>query len=400
MKNRFLAIVLIGVFLMSCLAACGEAGSPPQEQKEQTQEQNNEPIKIGFSAPLTGPVAAEGESVLTAARLAIEHINRDGGIGGREVELVYYDEGMDPKQAVNISHKLIDKDKVTAAVCGSYSGLARAMAPIFQKAKIPMISAYGIHPDITRAGDYVFRQSFVGTVQGKAAAHVARYKLGTKKVAILHMDNDFGITLAESFGQKAKELGLTVTSVNSFAMGEKEFTPLLTKISQENPDTLYMACYANEGAQIIRQADALGLNYQLLGCQGLDSVQFQQIVGKDADGLIITTNFDRDSELPLVKNFIEDYTDLLGFAPDMVAVSVYDAFSVLAEAMRISGTTPELIRDGIYQIKDFPTASGVIMNYNQLGEVVKAVQVQVVRDGEFHYYDRVDDPDIIAPPEE
>lgn len=356
-------------------------------------------IKLGFFAPITGPAAADGESCLQAAQLAVKIINEGGGINGTQVELVYYDDAFSPPQAVSIAQKLTTKDGVVAAVSGSYSHTTRATAETFQNGKIPMISAYGVHPDITRAGDYVFRQSFVGTVQGRAAAEVAIKLLGAKKIAVIFVDNDFGNELSKSFIEYAEKKGVEILSVDSFALGEKEFTPVLTKIKQENPDLLFMAAYAGEGSQIILQADAIGLDCQKLGTEGVDStMQFLKVAGEKADGLIITTNLDRDSKRPEVQNFIKAFTEEYGYAPDMVGASVFDAFTVLEYVMKNYGTSPEEIKNGIYQVKDFPAVTGIIKGYNSLGEVTKTVQVQKVVNGEFHYFAEITDMEVVAPP--
>jgi len=357
------------------------------------------PIKLGFFAPITGPAAADGESCLQAAQLAVKLLNEGGGINGVPVELVYYDDAFSPPQAVIIAQKLTTKDGVVAAVSGSYSHTTRASAETYQNAKIPMISAYGVHPDITRAGDYVFRQSFMGTVQGRAAAEAAVKLLGAKTVSVVHVDNDFGTVLAESFVENAEKKGVKILSVDSFSIGEREFTPVLTKIKQENPDILFMVAYAGEGAQIILQADAIGLNCQKLGTEGVDStMQFLKVAGEKADGLVITTNLNRGSERAEVQNFIKAFTAEYGYAPDMVGASVFDAFTVLGYVMKNYGTSPQDIQQGIYKVKDFPAVTGIIKGYNKLGEVTKTVQVQKVVNGEFHYFSEITDPEVVAPP--
>lgn len=376
---------LVAVFLLvsSFLVVCGA----------------EKPIKLGFFAPITGPAAADGESCLQAAQLAVKLLNEGGGINGVPVELVYYDDAFSPPQAVSIAQKLTTKDGVVAAVSGSYSHTTRASAETYQNAKIPMISAYGVHPDITRAGDYVFRQSFVGTVQGRAAAEVAIKLLGGKTVSVIHVDNDFGTVLAESFVETAEKKGVKILSVDSFSIGEREFTPVLTKIKQENPDILFMVAYAGEGAQIILQADAIGLKCQKLGTEGVDStMQFLKVAGEKADGLVITTNLNRDSERAEVQNFIRAFTAEYGYAPDMVGASVFDAFTVLGYVMKNYGTSPQEIQQGIYKVKDFPAVTGIIKGYNELGEVTKTVQVQKVVNGEFHYFSEITDPEVVAPP--
>ncbi|MDJ0935824.1 MAG: ABC transporter substrate-binding protein, partial [Kiloniellales bacterium] len=121
-----------------------------------------ESVRIGFNVPLTGFAAADGKSALTGAELAVEQANADGGVDGKTVELVVYDDQASPKEAAPIATKLASQDKVNIAISGSYSGATRAAAGVFQENGIPYISAYAVHPGITRTGDFVFRTSFVG----------------------------------------------------------------------------------------------------------------------------------------------------------------------------------------------------------------------------------------------
>jgi branched-chain amino acid transport system substrate-binding protein len=106
-------------------------------------------ISIGFFAPITGPAAADGASAKHAVELGLKEVNDAGGIKGRKVNLIIYDDRLNPQEAVAIANKLIEKDKVIGVVSGSYSGPTRVTAPIFQKAGIPMVAGYAVHPDVT-----------------------------------------------------------------------------------------------------------------------------------------------------------------------------------------------------------------------------------------------------------
>lgn len=396
--KRVLSVFLIMLMVFS-IAGCSN-GSPDPE-KTPDAEESKEPIKVGFFAPTTGPVAADGENSLNAAKLAVENINASGGIDGREVVLVDYDDAFDTKQSVSVAQKLTTKDKVVAVVSGSYSGTTRAAAPVYQDAGIPMIASYAIHPDITKTGDYIFRQSFVGSVQGKAGGKVAAEMLGAKKICILYVDNDFGSTLASSFTEMAESLGAEILSSDKFSFGEKEFTPILTKIKELDADLLYLPAYPGEGTQIVRQAHDLGLDLQIMGTEGIDAtVQFIGVAGEAAEDVIITTNLNRDSEREIVQEFITSFTDKYGYRPNMVGASTYDAFTVLFSVMKQTGVDSEAIKTGLHEIKNIEAVTGVIKGYNVLGEVEKSVQIQIVKDGQFHYYGEISDESIIKPPTE
>ncbi|SHJ18478.1 ABC transporter substrate-binding protein [Desulfofundulus thermosubterraneus] len=385
-------LLLVSLFTIALLmTACGSGSGNGQSSAAKT-------IKIGFFAPETGPEAADGTSAYNAAKLAVEQINAGGGINGAKLELVNYDDQLDTKQAVSIAQKLTTKDGVVAVVSGSYSGPTRAAAPIFQQAKMPMISAYAVHPAIPRTGDYIFQLGLSGIVEGAAAAEVAKNELHAKNVAILAIDNDFGHTLVQGFTQRAGQIGLKVQEPNWFHFGDTEFTPVLTKIKNSGADVLFMPAYAAEGSQIIRRIHDMGLKIQPLGTEGLDSTtQFLEVAGKDANGLVIVTDFNRDSKEQVVKDFIKAYKERYGHEPDMVAASTYDAFYVLAEAVRKSGTTPDKIREGIASIKDFQAVSK-INGFDGIRQANKPVAVQQVKDGTFRYFGEITDPTIITPP--
>jgi branched-chain amino acid transport system substrate-binding protein len=359
------------------------------------------PIKFGFFAPLTGPAAPDGTSSQNGAQMAVDEINAAGGVLGRPLQLVVYDDRLAASEAVAIAHRLIERDRVVAVIAGSYSGPTRAAAPIFQASGIPTIAAYAVHPDITKAGDFVFRASFLGTVQGRAGAHLVAKILNAKTASILVIDIDFGRALAAGFKAQAVPLGVRILSEDPYRLGEKEFSALLTKIRGLNPDVIYATAYFAEGAQIVRQARALGITARIIGQEGFDSPKFVELAGPAAEGTIITTNLDRDDPRPVVQGFLRSYRSRFGLEADMVGGSSYDAVRVMAAAIERAGVvSPLRIRDAVYQISNFDGATGIIRNFNRLGEVYKPVQVQIVRDGRFRHFARIDDPAIITPPTE
>ncbi len=388
-----LVLVVATLFVMALLiTGCASKGGNQAQTQAKT-------IKIGFFAPETGSEAADGTSAYNSAKLLIDQVNSSGGINGAQLELVNYDDQLDTKQAVSIAQKLTTKDGVVAVVSGSYSGPTRAAAPIFQQAKIPMIAGYAVHPDIPRTGDYIFQQSFSGVVEGAAAAQVAKDKLNAKNVAILAINNDFGKTLVQGFQQQAAKLGLKVQDPNWFNFGDTEFTPVLTKIKDSGADVVFVPAYAAEGSQIIRRIHDLGLKIQPLGTEGLDSTtQFLEVAGQYADGLVIVTNLNRDSDQQVVKDYVKAYKDKYGHDPDMVGASTYDGLYVVINAIKKNGATPDQIRNGIAATKNFQAVTGVIQGYDAINQVIKPVQVQQVKNGVFKYFAEITDPAIITPP--
>ena len=356
-----------------------------------------ETYKIGINVPLTGFAAADGKSALTGAELAVEQINAAGGVNGKMLELVVEDDQANPKQAVPAVTKMIESDGVVLGISGSYSGATRAAAGIYQSAGKPYISAYAVHPDITRAGDYVFRTSFVGIVQGRAGAKLVGEDLGKKRVVVITLNNDFGKSLATGFKEKAAAYGITIVNEYDYGIKDRQFGPIVAKVKADKPDAIYASGYFFTAGPLVKQLRAGGVTATIIGQEGYDSEKFIEIAGKDAEGVIITTSLDRDSDAMETKSFIAAFEKKAGFKADMVAASGHTAVKVAAAALaKAGGDDPKALRDAIAATT--VDASTGRISFNALGEVEKDVQVQVVRDGAWHHYSVISDADLLAPP--
>jgi branched-chain amino acid transport system substrate-binding protein len=357
-------------------------------------------VKIGLLAPLTGFAAADGLSVMNAVQLAVERVNQDGGVLGKPVELVTYDDRADGKEAVALARKLIQQDGVVGVVGGSYSTPTRAVAPIFQDEEVPMVAAYAVHPDVTLAGPYCFRNGFLGMVEGKAAAHVAVALLKGQRIALLTSYNDFGRTLVEGFKAYLADhaQGAQVVSEQTYPMAEKDFKAYLSKIKEANPDVLFSSGYYFQTGPVVKQAREMGLNVQVIGEEGADSPKFLEIAGPAAEGFVIVTNLNRDDPRPAVQEFIKTFEARYRIQPDMVGASAYDAFMIIVEAIRKANSTEgPAVQKAIAATKDYNGLTGVLKGFTDIGEVVKDVQVQVVKEGRFRQLGVISDPALITP---
>jgi branched-chain amino acid transport system substrate-binding protein len=376
----FLSTVLVFIVCWAGVAYCADA------------------LKIGFHAPLTGFAASDGKSASEGAKLAAEQINSAGGINGKKIELVIYDDQAKPAQAIPIANKLIGQDKVVIGVSGSYSGPTRSAAGVFQEAGIPYISAYAIHPDITRAGDYVFRTSFLGEVQGRGGAKLVGDLLGKKRVVIITLQNDFGKSLAAGFKSKAADFGIRIINEYEYSIKDRQFGSIVAKVKADNPDAIYASGYYFTAGPLVSQLRAAGVNVPIIGQEGYDSQKFIEIAGNAAEGVIITTSLDRDSDVPETRDFIRAFEKRAGFKADMVAASAHTAVMVAADALKRAGSTnPQALQKAI-AATNLKVSTGTIA-FNQLGEVMKAVQNQVVKDGNWHRHSVIDDPVLLAPPD-
>lgn len=354
-------------------------------------------IKIGFFAPLTGFAAADGASAKHSAEIAVEEINAAGGIKGRKVELVVYDDRHDSKEAVALATKLVEKDGVVGVVSGSYSMPSRVTAPIFAKAGLPLTVAYAVHPDVTKAGPCVFRNGFLGQVEGAAGAESAVKLLKAKRIAVLTIKNDFGLVAGAAFIERARKLGAEIVSEQQYPLGEKEFGPYLTKLKDQPIDLIYHTSYYNEGSLIARKARELGIKALLEGTEGIDSPKYLELAGAAAEGTTFTTNLNRDDPRAEVQGFLRKYAAKAGTGADMVGASAYDAVKILARGIEVGGTDPKAICGALQNLRDYPAITGKISKFTK-GEVTKPVQIQIVRDGKIRSFGVIDTPEVITPP--
>lgn len=380
------ALVFLSTLSMSVAMIAGTASA------------SEDTIRIGFFAPVSAAsAAADGQSALQSAELAVQLINEAGGINGAEVELVDYDDGLDTTEAANIAEKLTTSDDVAAIVSGSYSGPTKVAAPICQDAGKLMVSAYAVHPDVVNAGDLIFSQSFPGAVQGTAAAEFAATELGAKKVAIVAVDLDFGTEQATYFKEQAAKYDMEIVSEDYIAISDSDMTSVITKIKSEDVDLIYSVNYYEQASEVCRQVALQGLDCAVLGTEGADSWQLLQTAGEYANGLYITTNMNRDDQNEATQTYIEKYRETYDMEPDMVGASVYDAFQVIFAAIENVGTDTDAMKEYIAGMEDFDTVTGTLLYYTENGSAVKPVQVQQVTDGEYHSAAVIDDAEIIDP---
>ncbi len=253
----------------------------------------NAEIKLGFQAPLTGFAATDGKSAKIAAEMAVEEINAAGGEIGQKLQLISYDDQAKSDQAIFTANKLIGEDGVKLVVNASYSASGRAAAPVFQNAGVVMISAYGVHPDITRAGDLMFRLVHLGPPQGRATALFIGRDLKLKKISAITMDNDYGQATMDGFLEAAPKYGIEVLNKYSYSLTDRQFGSIVASVKRDNPDGVYATGYFFTGGPLVAQLRGGGVTAPVIGSQAFDLQKFIDIAGPASEGTYIVDSFDR-----------------------------------------------------------------------------------------------------------
>lgn len=330
-KARILSLALAAALLTMPLAGCGNNAA------------NDNEVRIGGLAPLTGDVAQYGVAVNNAVKLAVKAINDKGGIlGGKKINYIPYDEKGDPQEAVNAYKKLVSSDKVVALVGDVTSKPCVAVAQLAKDDNLPMITPSGTQADITEKGENVFRACFIDPYQGELMANYASKKLGAKTAAILYDNGDtYSTGIADAFEAAAKELGMTVTNKEGYASKSTDFNAQLTKIKASNPDVLMLPVYYNDVALIATQAKGQGITSTLLGADGWDGV-LEKIDASNLDAVknsFFCSQYSATSEDADLQAFLKLYRDTYNTEPNMFAVLGYDSMMILADAIDRAGST-------------------------------------------------------------
>ena len=259
--KKFLCLAMAGIMLLM-LAACGGSSAASSDE-----------IVIGALAPLTGGVAQYGIASSNGTRLAVEEINAAGGILGKQVKLVLYDEQGDPTAATTAYDRLVNEDNMVALIGDITTGPTIAVAQKAVQDGIPMITPTGTGAAITETGENIFRTCFTDPYQGELMANYAKEKLNASVVAILYdTGDDYSKGVADAFEATAKELGLTISAKEGYQTGTTDFNAQLTKIKEGNPDVVMAPCYYDAAAIILPQARGMELNAVFLGPDGYETL--------------------------------------------------------------------------------------------------------------------------------
>ena len=343
-------------------------------------------ILIGEVGSLTGSEAAFGISTRNGIELALEEANAAGGVKGKKVKVVVYDDQSKPEEAANATTRLVTQDKVKLLLGEVASSNSLAMAPIAQENHVPMISPSSTNPAVTEKGDYIFRVCFIDPFQGFVMAKYAHEDLKFKRVAILKdVKSAYSVGLTEVFERKFTEMGGKVAGIESYSKGDTDFRSQLTAIKKLKAEGIYIPGYYNDVGIIARQARELGIKVVLMGGDGWDSEKLFELGGEAIEGSFVSNHYSPEDPSPQVQNFISKYKVKFSGVPDSLAALGYDAANVAIEAMkRAPDLSGPALRDELAKTKDFPGVAGTI-SMNERRDAVKPAVVLLVKDGKFKY---------------
>lgn len=371
---------LLGAAFAAALVAgssCGKRASSDQ-------------IHVGEYGSLTGTTATFGQSTNNGIQMAVDEINKAGGLIGKTIKVFVEDDQSKPEEAATAVTKLINQNHVVAMLGEVSSSRSLAAAPICQGNKVPMISPSSTNPRVTQIGDYIFRVCFIDPFQGAVMAKFAANTLKVKRVAILvDVRNDYSVGLQTFFRDNFKKLGGEVVSEQSYSEGDSDFHAQLTQIRAANPEAIYVPGYYTEVGTISRQARELGITVPLMGGDGWDSPKLFEIGGDALNGCYISNHYSVDDPSPRIQKFVKEYKDRFKQSPDALAALGYDVAKILGDAIRRADSVEHSkLRDAIAATKDFPGVTGNI-TINSERNAIKPAVVLKIENGKFVYVETV-----------
>lgn len=334
---------LVLVFLLSCMALPLYAADT---------------IKIGEIATVTGDFAAYGVAEVESVKIAVDEINKAGGILGKQVEVIMYDCRTRQEDMVNAARRLVEQDKVTAVIGPSGSGLCIAAAPVFNRGKVSHLGTLPTNPLVTMdekgaVRPYNFRICFLDPYQGKMIAVFAAKDLGRKKAAVLYdVSSDYSQGLREFFVKSFKEYGGEIVADEGHRGEDVDFRAQLTVIKAANPDVLVIPTMGKCLPLAVKQARELGLNVEIIGGDGYGDFMWE-IAGDAMKDTYWVSHVDKAD--PTLANFFAKYEETTGTEcmEFMNAVMAYDCVYWLKDAIERAGTDdPVKVRDALETTKD------------------------------------------------
>ncbi|MBM7060521.1 branched-chain amino acid ABC transporter substrate-binding protein [Pseudomonas sp. UL073] len=316
-------------------------------------------VKIALAGPTTGAVAQYGEMQFIGAKMAIEQINKAGGVNGKQLEGVVYDDACDPKQAVAVANKIVN-DNIKFVVGHLCSSSTQPASDIYEDDGILMITAASTSPDITNRGyKLVFRTIGLDSMQGPTAGNYIADVIKPTNIAVIHDKQQYGEGIATAVKQTVEGKGIKVSVFEGLNAGDKDFSALIAKLKQANVDFVYYGGYHPELGLLLRQAKEKGLNVKFMGPEGVGNKEISAIAGEASEGLLVTLpkSFDQDPKnQALVEAFKAKNQDPTG----PFVFPAYAAVQVIAEGITKAGDTDTKKVAAALRANSFETPTGTL----------------------------------------
>jgi branched-chain amino acid transport system substrate-binding protein len=352
---------------------------------------SKEPIKLGCLFDLSGPAGHIGTPSKYVAEMAVEQINREGGVNGSPVQLVYGDSESDAGKAAQEAKRLIEKDKVAAIIGPTRTESAMAILNIIENAQIPVVACVGGTPPVDPVRKWVFK-SPQKTVTAVEKVYQYLKKQGIKKVVIITASDGFGKEGEKSLNALAGNYGITILAAEKFDVKDSDMTVQLTKLKAADAQALICWTIGPPGSIVAKNVRQLDYKIPLIQCHGLPDPKYIELAGAAAEGNIMPSTRlmvpdqlpDSDPQKKLINEFINEYENVKKYGKVSTHSGyAWDAIMLVVNAMRTAGTDPAKLRDAIENTKNYIGISGIysMSPTDHCGLAVDSMVMITVKDG-------------------
>lgn len=371
--NKKIWIGLIAVLLIAVVVFVTQKKESLQQEK----------IKIGAILPLTGDAAQWGIPPHKGAQLAIEEINNQGGIRGKQLVLVVEDSTASVKEGVSAFNKLLIDKSINVILGPVASSVTLAIAPIAERNKITVISPASTNPKITEAGDYIFRVVPSDSLRGKVFADYLFNDKAIRSIAIIYINNDSGIGIKQSFTKRFIELGGKVLLEEGYKQGTVDLRTAITKIKNSKAESVVCISFPQDTIVLLKQMKELAIGLPLFfATEAVEDASVLREAGGAAEGVIYI--LPASAKGIAAENFAKAYQQKYNSETELFAAEAYDIIHLIANAIKAnpdSEITPNIIKSFLYQTKGYAGASGMI-TFDSNGDVLKPMAIKTILNGQ------------------
>ncbi|KSV59030.1 ABC transporter substrate-binding protein [Acetivibrio ethanolgignens] len=381
MKKKLLSAVLTTALVISCLSGCGET-----EKEEGSSERNSgETIQIAVAGPMTGDNAEYGIGFANAAELMAKEWNEKGGVLGKQIEIVKFDDKNTSEEATTIAQKIVSDKKVAGVIGHFASGVCMTAAPIYQENQIIEISPSSSHADYSGIGDYIFRNNTVIAKEGAASVDIAINDLEKKNIGIISIMTDWGTNTAEIVKGLIADSGdaeAKVVAHEEVMEGSDDYTSAITKLDEAGADVVICCGMYNLVAPVAKQYKQINPEIEIVAFSNAYSQQLIELGGEAVEGVRFPVIFFSESEDENVRNYVEAYTAEYGSAPSALTSQAYDSVGMLLTAIEETGSTDsEVVKAKLYEI-EYEGVTG-FTKFDSIGDVDKEFVKVTIQNGKF-----------------
>lgn len=378
MKKQ-LSALLAAALCAGALAGCGANSNSANAATSGAEDT----VTLAVVSPVTGDSAEYGIHFNVGAQMAADKINEAGGINGKQVVLKSFDSKNDAKEAAEVA-RLICQDKTILATIGDFSSTCcMATAPIYEENKTVQISPSAGLIDFPRVGPYNFSTTGVQENDGGFLMNrVINEKMGAKSVAIVYTNNDYGLNMLSYMTQEAEADGVVITDTEAIATGEKDFTAIVSKMRQTEPEAVAIVGSYNEVANCVKQIRQVGWDVPVAISGSALTDQLVELLGDDVNGIYSNIAFVASDNTPETKEFNEEFTKRANMPPSFHSISTYDTVMLVCDAAIKCGDNlnRETLKDAIQSYKGFDGLMGPF-EFTEDGAVYRGYKVVQYQDG-------------------